>query len=153
MKNIFINTSVNKDGVGAGLAKKIFGQQKYTTIDLIDYQVNQYGQNFAGDQFFEIIEAISGVDQLVIATPVYWSDMSGYLKTFIDRLSDIMDQDVAAKSAPLNGTKFIMVAQGTAPEDAFSGIDTVIKRVASRFYMDYLGRVSNLKDVKDIHFY
>ncbi|WP_265455268.1 NAD(P)H-dependent oxidoreductase [Enterococcus sp. HY326] len=152
MKNIFLNASMNKAGHGADLAKEVFGKQSFETINLIDYQINQIGQNFKGDQYFDVIDKLSGVNQLVISTPVYWSDMTGYLKTFIDRLSDTMDIDISSKEAPLNGAKLILIVQGTAPDDAIPGIETVIKHVARRFFMKYLGKVTTSRDAKRINF-
>lgn len=55
MDILFINGSPNKNGNTAALAKKLLDGREYETLDLVDYKVYSYGQNFADDQFEEIL--------------------------------------------------------------------------------------------------
>lgn len=83
-KRVFINASMNKDGNTAKMAKQLFGDRSYKQINLRDYNIPQIGQG-NGD-FDKVWQQIKGADVIVIGTPVYWSNMSGYLKTFIDHM-------------------------------------------------------------------
>ena len=56
MSILFINASPNKDGNTAKLAKTLLAGKEYETLNLIDYKIYAYGQNYADDQFEEIIE-------------------------------------------------------------------------------------------------
>lgn len=57
----------------------------YQTLNLVDYKVYGYGQNFIDDQFDEIVEAMKAADIIVIGSPIYWHNMSGMVRNLIDR--------------------------------------------------------------------
>ncbi|WP_027108910.1 flavodoxin family protein [Lacticigenium naphthae] len=142
MKNTVVNASKNKQGTTTRLAAQILKDLDHQTIHLIDHHVDQLGQRSEQDEFFKIMKKVDHPDILVIGTPVYWSGMTGYLKTFIDRLTDTMDEHLDSTEAPFNGTKLVLIVQGTAPQDAIPGIETVIKHICQRFFMDYQGLVT-----------
>lgn len=146
VKRIFLNASQNHNGNTASLAHKTLADLEYNTVNLIDYHINQIGQTDEHDALFKVINLISHADVLVIGTPVYWSDMTGYLKTFIDRLADTMTLPLDSDEAPLKGADIYLIIQGTAPEDAIPGITTVIKHVCNRFFMNYKGLILNTDD-------
>lgn len=50
MKILFINGSPNKDGNTAALAKALLGDREYETLNLTDYRIGSYGQNFPDDE-------------------------------------------------------------------------------------------------------
>ena len=146
MNCVFLNASQNRNGNTAALAKGVFAGVPFTTIDLVDHHINQLGQESVNDDFFVVIDQISRGNVLVIGTPVYWSDMTGYLKTFIDRLADTMDVNLESEHAPLKGMDVYLIVQGTAPDDAIPGITTVIKHVCKRFFLHYKGLIRTAAD-------
>ena len=143
---VFLNASQNRNGNTAALAKLALAGVPFTTIDLVDHHINQLGQESVNDDFFVVIDQISRGNVLVIGTPVYWPDMTGYLKTFIDRLADTMDVDLESEHAPLKGMDVYLIVQGTAPDDAIPGITTVIKHVCKRFFLHYKGLIRTAAD-------
>ncbi|RYZ77873.1 MAG: flavodoxin family protein [Proteobacteria bacterium] len=145
-KLVFINASKNRGGNTASLGKKAFAGRQFKTINLVDYRIDQVGQQSKVDQYKNVIDEIAHADVIIIGTPVYWSDMSGYLKTFIDRLSDVMDVKLDSDDAPLKGAKVFVIIQGTEPSDAIPGITTVIKHICERFFMSYEGLILNSSD-------
>lgn len=151
IKRVFINASKNRDGLTADYAKKIFLGMDYEKINLVDYRISQIGQESKDDQFFEVIKKLSHADVIVIGTPVYWSDMTGYLKTFIDRLAETMDVPLESEKAPLKGADVYLIIQGTEPTNAIPGITTVIKHICRRFFMNYEGLVLNTKEAKQMN--
>lgn len=151
IKRVFLNASKNRDGSTADFARKIFAGMDYEKINLVDYRISQIGQESKDDQFFEVIKKISHADVLVIGTPVYWSSMTGYLKTFIDRLAETMDVPLESDKAPLKGADVYLIIQGTEPTNAIPGITTVIKHICRRFFMSYEGLVLNTKDAKQMN--
>lgn len=46
MRILFINGSPNKTGNTAQLAETLLGGRKYETLNLTDYRIGSYGQNF-----------------------------------------------------------------------------------------------------------
>lgn len=150
-KRIFLNASKNRSGTTSDYAKKTFHGLNYTTVNLVDYRIDQIGQESKTDEYRKVIDLIAGGDVIVIGTPVYWSDMTGYLKTFIDRLNDIVDEDLKSKNAPLNGADVYLIVQGTEPSDAIPGITTVIEHICRRFFMNYKGIIRNEKEATAIN--
>ena len=80
MNILFINGSPNKNGNTAELAETLMNGKVYQTLNLVDYKVFGYGQNFEDDQFDEIVEAMKAADTVVIGSPVYWHNMSGMVR-------------------------------------------------------------------------
>jgi multimeric flavodoxin WrbA len=90
------------------------------------------------------MELLIMADDIVIGTPVYWSSMTGYLKTFIDRFADALD-------APLAGKRVYLLIQGTAPDDAIPFITNVICHLCRRFHMKYMGLATNSSETSKLH--
>ncbi|MFK8165580.1 MAG: flavodoxin family protein [Lewinella sp.] len=63
-------------------------------LDLLSYKIYpfNYEQVYpADDDFFQLVEAqILPRQQIIFASPVYWYSMSGPMKIFFDRLSDLL---------------------------------------------------------------
>ena len=53
MSILFINASPNKNGNTAKLAKELLTEKEYTTLNLIDYKIYSYGQEYPDDRFNE----------------------------------------------------------------------------------------------------
>lgn len=71
----------------------IFKNEKHTKIDLLDYLISpyNYSHNYPqADRFTDIIKYFLKHDHVVFATPVYWYSMSGLMKTFFDRFTDLV---------------------------------------------------------------
>ena len=49
MSILFINSSPNHNGNIAKLARVLLAEHDYQTLDLADYKLYAYGQNFADD--------------------------------------------------------------------------------------------------------
>lgn len=147
-KVVFINASKNREGNTATLARAVLVGHNYQTVNLVDYHIDQIGQESKEDQYKKVIEEISYADIIVIGTPIYWSSMSGYLKTFIDRLSDIVDEPLETEKAPLYGADVYLIAQGTGPsKEALAGVETIIKHICKKFFMNYNGLIQTNKQI------
>lgn len=139
-KRVFLNASKNRNGNTASLAQKAFGHLDFKAANLVDYHLNQIGQESKSDQKEAIISQLEKADVLIIGTPVYWSDMTGYLKTFIDRL------DLDTDKKRIEGADVYLIIQGTEPSDAIIGITTVIEHVCKRFGLTYKGLIRTSSD-------
>lgn len=68
------------------------------------------------DRFAEIAADMGRRDRLVFASPVYWYAMSGIMKTFFDRLSDLLlDPAKRPLGRALAGRKMWLLATGNDP--------------------------------------
>ena len=69
------------------------------------------------DDFPAIVERILAHRRIVFAGPVYWYAMSGLMKTFFDRLTDLLlDVDGRVLARSLAGRDVWLLATGTDPE-------------------------------------
>lgn len=92
-KTLVILGSSRKNSDTARLVTTLFQENLVTTVDLLDYQINpfHYESQYAKDDgFMDVVELMLSHDRIVFATPVYWYAMSGLMKTFFDRLTDIV---------------------------------------------------------------
>jgi len=136
---LVILASARQSGDTLKLVNRILGGIEINIIDLLDYPVAHY--NYAGtyeaeDQFINIIEKIIEHDLIIWATPVYWYSMSGMLKVFFDRLSDIITirKDLGRQLA---GIKTLLLAVGSS-QDLPPGFDQPFRLTADYFNMEFL---------------
>lgn len=143
MSILFINGSPNKNGNTAGLAELLMAGKPYQTLNLADYKVYGYGQNFEDDQFAEIVEQMKEADTIVIGSPVYWHNMSGMVRNLIDRFYG------PVASGALKGRKFVFLFQGGAPESwMLEKAEYTMSRFARMYGMDYVGMATDSKEAK-----
>jgi multimeric flavodoxin WrbA len=78
------------------------------------------------DDLTEVLDAIRGADVLVMASPVYYGEVSSQLKAFIDRTFSYLVPDYATNPQPSRlppGKKLVMIlAQGYPGEDRFADV-------------------------------
>ena len=135
-KILFINASENRNGNTARLGTKLLAGEDFEQVNLVDYKAYQISQNFNDDQFVEIYHKMATAETIILGTPVYWHDMSAYLKTLIERISQ------RSGSNELAGRKVGLLIQGTNPIDAIKPVSSVIKRFCQVAGMTYIGNAS-----------
>ena len=92
-KKVIIVGSSRSNGNTSKIVDKISAQINADVIDLRDYSISYYdyeSENRADDFLPLIASIIEKYDTLVFATPVYWYTMSGIMKVFFDRFSDLI---------------------------------------------------------------
>lgn len=141
-KRVFINASMNTDGTTSSMGKDLFGKRSYTQINLADYNIPQVGQG-DGD-FDKVWNQLKDADVTVIGTPVYWSNMSGYLKTFIDHMQ-ISDD--------LKNSDLYVIVQGsdTNQSAAINSTYSSLNRIAKRFDLNFVGIAHTDKQINKLH--
>ncbi|WP_390406200.1 flavodoxin family protein [Lacticaseibacillus jixiensis] len=128
----FINGSPNANGHTAKLGRHLLADQAVTEWPLVNYHLNQLGQHADQvDDFANLIHEIAQVDALLIGTPVYWSDMTGLLKTWLDRCTLVK----AEFTKPI---KLYALIDGTqAPAQTAPGIAPAIQQLGEFLNMTY----------------
>ena len=92
-KTVIIIGSSRNNGNTTKIAEAIASQYDFDVVNLNDYQISYYDYENKNkeDDFLPLIKSIiKKYDTLVFATPVYWYSMSGVMKVFFDRLSDLI---------------------------------------------------------------
>lgn len=137
MSILFINGSPNKDGNTALLTKQLLKGKEYHSLHLVDYKIYCYGQNFADDQFDEVLNEMVKADTIVIGSPMYWHSMSGAVRNLLDRFYGYVDEDL------LKGKDMYFVFQGYAPTKMqLDAGEYTMKRFASLYGLNYQGMIT-----------
>lgn len=140
MKILFLNGSPNPSGSTAGLAKVLLKGKEYETLNLTGYQINVYGQELPGDQFEEVLGKVCAADVLVIGSPLYWHNICGSVRTFLDRCYGPIEP------GSLNGKLFFLY-QGASPEKwMMDAGEFTMKRFAALYGLSYQGMATNGKE-------
>lgn len=110
MKILFINGSPNKNGNTAGLAETLLADKAYETLNLTDYKIYSYGQDFADDELDFVISKMKKADVIVIGSPLYWHNICGSVRNVLDRFYGLVGEKELA------GKDMYFIFQGAAPE-------------------------------------
>lgn len=92
-KPLVILGSARKGSDTRKIVERLLNGRECVILDLLDFEISpyQYEGNYpVTDQFLEVVDQMVQHDRIVFATPVYWYAMSGLMKTFYDRLTDIV---------------------------------------------------------------
>lgn len=92
-KTLIILGSARADGNTALAARTLKESTGGKILDLLDHRVApyDYGNNYpADDDFLSLIKRVVIYDRLILASPVYWYSMSGPMKVFLDRFTDLI---------------------------------------------------------------
>ena len=138
MSILFINGSPNKNGNTAGLAKDLLKGRDYDTLNLTDYRIGSYGQDFPDDQLGEVIGKIKEAEVIVIGSPLYWHNICGSVRNMLDRFYGLVEEGA------LSGKSLYFLFQGAAPEKwMMEAGEYTMKRFAGLYGMGYAGMATN----------
>ena len=93
MKKVVIVGTSRNDGDTLKLISELIKQSNWDLINLNDYNFSYYdyeNKNRNDDYLTLMKQIIENYDTLIFATPVYWYSMSGIMKVFFDRITDLL---------------------------------------------------------------
>ena len=107
-------------------------------VTLSDLQIGSYDYAHSNDcdDFQSVVEKMLATNTVVFATPVYWYAMSGNMKVFFDRLTDLLETS-KERGRQMAGKSIWLIASGvelTLPE----GFEVPFERTAQYFAMRYM---------------
>lgn len=141
MSILFSNGSPNKNGNTAALAAELLKDHEYETLNLTDYTIGAFGQNFPGDELNAVIAAMKKADTIVIGSPVYWHNICGSVRNVLDRFYGKVE------NGSLSSRRLYFVFQGAAPEKwMLEAGKYTMKRFAALYGMAYSGMVTSKAD-------
>ncbi len=116
-----------------------YAKQALEIIDLNDLNVLPYSYlQVPADNFQITIRKILDANLLVLATPVYWYSMSGIMKNFIDRFSNLLRDEDKQLGKSLYGKELELCSTGSDLKLPL-GFEIPFARTAIYFGMDYMG--------------
>lgn len=137
-KTVIILGSARKDSHTRTLLRNVFQGIPHDLIDLLDFTIAPFdydGGYPQEDQYFDLVEKILAADHIVFATPVYWYAMSGILKNFMDRFTDLISFE-KEKGRALKGKEMYLFSVGADPEPPL-GFEVPFRQTAAYFGMTY----------------
>jgi multimeric flavodoxin WrbA len=128
LTTIALFASSRRHGNTGAVLDRIAAELGMEVIDLSETNISpyDYSHHNRGDGFEPLIDRVLRYDQVIFAAPVYWYAVPPAMKTFIDRLSDLLDlPDLRQKGRQLRGKRALVVAT--------SGIDEISPAFISMF--------------------
>jgi NAD(P)H-dependent FMN reductase len=138
-KPLLLLASSRSDGNTARLARAMFAEGIVDFVDLANLSIGYYDYDArsAGDDFLPLMQRIVQAPLLVLATPLYWYTMSAQAKTFIDRLSDLLEGHKELGRS-LRGLPMAVICSGSDPIPPPS-FDEPFRLTCTYLGMRYLG--------------
>lgn len=90
---VIIVGSAAKEGHTKKVADRLAQEAGWDILSLKDFDISHYDYEHANrhDDYLKLMtQIIEKYDTWVLATPVYWYAMSGIMKVFFDRLTDLL---------------------------------------------------------------
>lgn len=138
MNILFINGSPNHSGHTAALAKALLKGKEYETLNLTDYLIGSYGQNWEDDQLGQVIAKMKQADVIVIGSPLYWHNICGSVRNMLDRFYGLVEE------GEFSGKTLYFLFQGAAPEKwMLDAGNYTMKHFAGLYGMKYAGMATN----------
>ncbi|MFY7671688.1 flavodoxin family protein [Tenacibaculum sp. MEBiC06402] len=139
-KTVIIKASSRFEGNTKKVINYLNTNSDFDVIELLDKRIGHFNYNFENkdDDFIPLMEEIiKKYETIVFATPVYWYTMSGILKVFFDRMSDLLHykKEIGRK---LRGKKMAMISN-SAEDDRREGFEMPFKESAKYLGMEYIG--------------
>ena len=113
-----------------------------TAIPLVDLAAKNiayydYSGQAEKDDFIPLIQTLAEKQIWILATPVYWYSMSAQMKTFFDRLTELLTTHKEL-GRQLRGRAVAVLASGTDP-DLPEGFEAPFRLTCNYLGMSYLG--------------
>ena len=138
-KILVISGSARTNSSSTQLVEHLYGKD-VNHIELCKKQISQYdydGNYAAEDDFQHIANEMLASDLIILATPVYWYTMSGHMKVFMDRWTDLITTH-KNKGRAMKGKRIGLIVQATR-EDMPEAFELPIKLTAEYMEMEYVG--------------
>ncbi len=132
--------SARGEGHTGTIARAVFDRLDDARLfDLDDVAVGPYRYDYANedDDFLPLAFKMTRARAIVFASPVYWYSMSGPMKLFFDRLTDLTETHKTWGKSLAGKTMFVIASGGSpAPHAAF---EPPFSETAGYFDMAYGG--------------
>ncbi|MEN8189339.1 MAG: NAD(P)H-dependent oxidoreductase [Thermodesulfobacteriota bacterium] len=156
--NIFtIHGSPDKEGNSRLLADRVLAAAEkegahWEMVNIYDYRVADVWADYFGDALQDdfskagnddmglLKEKMFGADIIMLATPIYWYQVSGRLKTFLDRWSDTLNPDFSSSLGD-KGLAIVSTHSGLNTMHSSRGVQMAMEATARFLGMHWLGGV------------
>ena len=149
-KRIILQGSSRSDGNTNKVVQELLKHLDCDFVDLKAKNISAYDYEHQNqdDDFLPLMRKVVEYDLLIFATPVYWYTMSSIMKTFFDRISDLLkiEKETGRK---LRGKAMAVLACGSE-EDPVEGYFIPFEKSADYLGMSYVGGLHAWVDEEDL---
>ena len=142
MKPLIIIGSARKQSHTLEFVETLMAGTEVVIADLLDHTIAPYdysGHYPPADTFQQLVELMLSYRLVIFATPVYWYSMSGHMKMFFDRLTDLVTINKPT-GRRLKELPIALVAVGT-DDELPPGFEKPFELTCRYLDMKYLGAV------------
>ncbi len=141
-KILIIMGSSNSHGNTRKIVDAIITKTNADFIDLNTYKVSyfDYEHGNKADDFVKIATQMVQYEQIIFATPIYWYAMSAQLKTFFDRMTDLLTIHKPLGRQLRKGKKMFLIACSSDSVE-YEGFIMPFKNTAEYLGMEYGGHL------------
>ena len=141
-KTLVILGSSRSNGETRQMVDYLLSKTDWDFLDLKPLQIGHYDyehKNSDDDFSTIVIPKLLDADRIIVATPVYWYSMSGIMKVFFDRLTDLITIS-KSQGRQLRG-KFLGVISCASEDIIKDGFYMPFEESADYLGISYLGSV------------
>ncbi len=134
--------SANSHGNTKKIVDAVIAKTNADFIDLNAYKVSyfDYEHRNKDDDFVQIATQMMKYEQIIFATPVYWYAMSAQLKTFFDRMTDLLTIHQSLGRQFRKDKKMFSIAC-SSDSVAYEGFVMPFEKTAEYLGMEYGGHL------------
>ena len=145
---LVLKGSSRNDGHTNEIVTKLISMTDWDFIDLNDYTISYYDyeQKNRNDDFLPLMNSIINKYKVIVfVTPVYWYSMSGIMKVFFDRITDILDGREENRFKNMN----MCVVSSSAGDNLGEDFWIPFKKTAEYLGMNYLADLHSIDNQID----
>ena len=137
---VYLVASSRLDGNTWALLEHMNSLHQFKAIDLGARHISyfDYSHKNIDDEFIGTVEELLEFDTIGFVSPVYWYTVSAQMKTFIDRISDLLSERKDLGRA-LAGKNTFLIATGGTDDSLPQGMEDTIKLTSQYMDMKFLG--------------
>lgn len=141
-KILIMMGSARSEGNTRKIVDAIIAKTNAELIDLNLYKISyfDYDHRNKSDDFIEIATKMLTYEHIIFATPIYWYAMSAQLKTFLDRMTDLLTIEKPLGRQFRQGKKMYAVAC-SSDENEYDGFFMPFAKTAEYLGMEYGGHL------------
>jgi multimeric flavodoxin WrbA len=136
---IILQGSSKSHGNTRKIVDFILSKKEGQFVDLITKDIGyfDYEHKNIDDDFLKVVDQILKCETIIFATPIYWYSMSAVMKTFFDRISDLL-KIRKELGRQLRSKKMLVIACGS-DKNEFPSFWEPFKLSAEYLGMEYRG--------------
>ncbi|MDH3709134.1 MAG: NAD(P)H-dependent oxidoreductase [Cyclobacteriaceae bacterium] len=115
-------------------------QTQWVRFDLNQFNIEHYDYSYQNrhDDFLQLAQQLLTFPKILLVSPVYWYAVSGRMKVFMDRISDLLDHPNKDLGRQFRGKVMGSLSCSRDP-NLVPGFEMPLRETAQYLGMDYVG--------------